>query len=178
MCKTNWIHAALCAGLTLSLGVTPALGSPPESPKQRGESDRAFLKQALGVNELELRLGRLATERATTPEVKAMGQKMVQKHTELGQQLSDLAKQSGISGDAEMSPDEHETLARVESQSGPEFDRVFRQTVDDGHVKELAMYRDEVSRAGNEQLRVLAEQRVAALQKSMAGAAQSKVEKQ
>jgi len=69
-----------------------------------------------------------------------------------------------------MSPDEQETLARLQSQSGPEFDSAFKQTVDDGHVKELAMYRDEVSRAANPRLRVLAEQRVAALQKSMAGA--------
>ena len=51
-----------------------------------------------GVNELELKLGHLATERAASPEVKAMGQKMVQKHTELGQQLRNLARQSGGSG--------------------------------------------------------------------------------
>ncbi len=178
MRQTRSIHAGICAGLMLSVGVAPALGSPPESPTQRVEGDRTFLKQALGVNELELRLGRLATERATTSEVKAMGQKMVQKHTEFGQQLSDLAKQSGISADAEMSPDEQGTLARMESLPGPEFDSAFKQTVDDGHVKELAMYRDEVSRAANPKLRVLAEQRVAALQKSMAGAAQPKAEKQ
>jgi len=177
MYRTRWIHAGLCAGLLLSTGVALALGAPPESPAQRVESDRAFLKQALGVNELELRLGRLATERATTSELKAMGKKMVQKHTEFGQQLSELAKQSGISGDAEMSPDQQETLTRVESQSGREFDTAFKQTVDEGHVKELAMYRDEVSRAANPQLRVLAEQRVATLQKSMA-AEQSKEAKQ
>ncbi len=170
MCRTRWIHAGIGAGLLLSIGVAPALAAPPESPTQRVEGDRAFLKQALGVNELELRLGRLAAERATKSELKAMAKKMVQKHTEFGQQLSDLAKQSGISGDAEMSPDEQETLARLQSQSGPEFDSAFKQTVDDGHVKELAMYRDEVSRAANPRLRVLAEQRVAALQKSMAGA--------
>ena len=64
-----------------------------------------------------------------------------------------------------------------QGQSGPEFDSAFKQTVDDGHVKELAMYRDEVSRAANPQLRVLAEQRVATLQKSMAGAG-PKAEKQ
>ncbi len=178
MCKMRWFRAGMHAVLLLSIGVAPALGSSSERPTQRVESDRAFLKRALGVNELELRLGRLATERATTSEVTTMGQKMVQKHTEFGQQLSDLAKQSGISADAEMSPDEQGTLARMESLSGPEFDSAFKQTVDDGYVKELAMYRDEVSRAANLQLRVLAEQRVAALQKSMVGAEQPKAEKQ
>jgi putative membrane protein len=154
--------------------VTFALGALPGPTSQGEDNDRAFLRQALGVNELELQLGRLATERATTSEVKGMGQNMVKKHTEFGRQLSDLAKQSGISGDAKLSPDQQETFARVQSLSGPEFDRTFKQVVDDGHVKELAMYQDQVSRAANPQLRALAEDRVAALQKGMASANQPK----
>jgi putative membrane protein len=173
MWRKSWIHAGICAGL-LSMAAAPALGAPPEPTAQGNEVDRPFLKQALGVNELELRLGHLAAERAATAEVKAMGKKMIQKHTELGQQLSDLAKRSGTSGEAEMSSDQQATFARLQSQSGPEFDRLFKETVDEGHVKELAMYRDEVSRAASPQLRALAERRVDALQKSMAGAPQSK----
>ncbi|SRR6266568_1561775 len=163
MCRTSWTHVAISAGLMLSMGMAPALGATPESPAQSFESDGPFLKQALGVNALELRLGHLATERATTSEVKAMGQRMVLKHTQIGEQLTALAKQSGVSGSAELSPDQQETLARVEGLSGIEFDSAFKAIINDVHLKEFAMYRDEVSRAANPQLRVLAEQRVAAL---------------
>ncbi|MCU1278012.1 MAG: outer membrane protein [bacterium] len=168
---TRWMNAGLCAGLLLSGGVVRAEQSPSKATaKSYQNGDQEFLEQALGVNQLELQLGRLAAERASTPEVKAMGQKMVQKHTELGQQLSGVAQQSGGSGSPELSPDQRAIYDRVASQSGTAFDAIFKQTVDAGHVKELAMYRDEVSRAANPQLRVLAEGRVAKLQETVAQA--------
>src|SRR5689334_16156682 len=100
MRSARWIQAGLCAGVLLSGSKVPAQASP-QAQTQRAEGDQDFLKQALGVNELEEQLGRLATERASTPEVKAMGQKMVQNHTELEHQLSELARQAGGSGEAE-----------------------------------------------------------------------------
>jgi putative membrane protein len=139
-------------------------------PPPYESADQEFLEQALGVNQLELQLGRLAAERATTPDVKAMGQKMVEKHTELGQQLAELARQSGGSGKAELSSDQRAIVDRVASQSGSGFDSVFKMVVDAGHVKELAMYRDEVSRAASPKLRELAERRVTKLQETVAQA--------
>ena len=166
---TNWINTGLCAGLLLSGGFVLAPASPLQAAEERYENgDQEFLEQALGVNQLELQLGRLAAERASTPEVKAMGQKMVQKHTELGQQLSELARQSGGSGNPELSPEQQAIYDRVASQSGSEFDTTFKQTVDAGHVKELAMYRDEVSRATSPRLRTLAQGRVVKLQETVA----------
>jgi len=172
MSTTSWSTFAVCAGLLVAGGRVLAKEPATRAQAQRADGDREFLKEALGVNELELQLGRLAAERASTPESKAKAQKMVENHTKLGQQLSDLAQQAGVSGKAELSPDERETFARVESQPGSSFETVFQQTVDAGHVKELAMYEAEVSRAANPQLRALAEQRVAALQKALAGVEQ------
>jgi putative membrane protein len=167
---TKWIRTGLFAGMLLSGGVVLADASPARAEEQYENEDQEFLEQALGVNELELRLGRMAAERATTPDVKAMGQKMVQKHTELGQQLSQLARQSGGSGEAKLSSDQRAIYERVASQSGSAFDAVFKQVVDAGHVKELAMYRAEVSRAANPSLRELAQNRVAKLQETVAQA--------
>ena len=170
MRKTNWINTGLCAGLLLSGGFVLAPASPLQAEERYQNGDQEFLERALGVNQLELQLGRLAAERGSTPEVKAMGQKMVQKHTELGQQLSELAGQSGGSGNPELSPDQRATYDRVASQSGTAFDAAFKQTVDAGHVKELAMYREEVSRAASPQLRALAEGRVVKLEETVAKA--------
>jgi putative membrane protein len=171
---TRWAKVGLCAGLLLSGGEVLAQASQPQAARAGAQGDQQFLKQALGVNQLELQLGRLAADRGSTPEVKATGEKMVKNHTQLGQQLSDLSKQSGGSGKAELTPDQQATYARVASKSGSELDKAFKQTVDAGHVKELAMYQDEVNRASNPQLRALAEQRVTALQKAVGEAEQPK----
>ena len=168
--RANWIHTGLCAGMLLSGGIVLAAPAVSGADEQSQNGDREFLEQALGVNRLELQLGQLATERATTSEIKAMGAKMVQNHTELGRTLTELCRQSGGAGDASMSSEQGAIYDRVASQSGGAFDVVFKQTADAGHVKELAMYRDEVERAVNPQLRELAQRRVVKLQETVAQA--------
>lgn len=169
--SVNWIHVGVVAGLLLSGGSAAAQASSPAAAQPQ-TGDRAFLERALGVNELEVRLGRLAAERGSTPEVKAQGQKMVQNHTALGQELGALARQAGATGTAELSSDQRAAFDRVAAQPASGFDAEFRRTVDDGHVAELAMYRDEVGRAVSPDLRALAERRVAALEQAMAGSGQ------
>jgi putative membrane protein len=169
--RTRLIDMGLCAGLLLSSGVALADPVPAKAPEtQNDKADQQFLEAALGVNELELQLGQLAAQRASTPEVKAMGQTMVEKHTELGQQLAELFRQAGGSRKVELSSDQRATYKRVASQSGTAFDTVFKEVVDAGHVNELAMYQDEVNHAKSPALRELAQRRAAKLRETVAQA--------
>ena len=156
----------LCSGLLLSGGLACAekTASP---PAQTERGDREFLDKALGVNQLELQLGQLAAERGTAADVKAMGKKMVEKHTELGKQLAALAQASGTPA---LSAEQRATYERVAAKSGAAFDATFKDVVDAGHVKELAMYRDEVARAKSTALRELVQKRVAKLEETVAQA--------
>lgn len=164
---SGWSHAGCCAALLLATSSAWAQGLPPRQAEPT-TADRAFLERALGVNELELRLGRLAAERAASPDVKAMGQKMVEGHGALKRRLAELARHAGASGEAALTAEQQETFARMEAQTGAAFDDAFGKTIDAGHVNELAMYRDEVSRAASPQLRSLAEERVAKLEQAVA----------
>jgi predicted outer membrane protein len=172
MRNVQWISAGLCAGLLFSTSASFADGSSPpttQSPTAAAPTDKAFLVRALRVNQLELVLGRMAIKRATTAEVQAMGEKMVKKHTELGWKLSELAQVDPASAPG-LSTDQQRTVARLASLSEYDFDKAFKYTVDAGHVEELAMYREEVGRAADPRLRTLAQDRVAALELSMASA--------
>jgi putative membrane protein len=172
MRNVKWISAAFCAGLLFSTSASFADGSSSpttQSPNPAAPADKQFLARALGVNQLELVLGRMAIKRATTPEVKAMGTKMVKKHTELGRQLSELAQIDPASA-PELSADQQRTVARLASPSEYDFDKAFKDTVGAGHVQELTMYREEVGRAADPRLRTLAQDRVTALEQSMASA--------
>jgi putative membrane protein len=174
MRKINGMSVALCAALLLSAGAAVAKGEDSQpTPAQVGRSaspDGEFLTRALRVNRLELMLGRLAVERASSPEVKAMGQTMVQKHSALGQQLSDLAQRSGVAQAPELSEAQRGTFARLSSLSGSEFDEAFKTAVDAGHVDELAMYRGEVGHTNDPELALLAQRRVATLEQQVARA--------
>lgn len=162
-----WNVGAFASAL-LWVGAAGAQSPAPAAAQDLG--DQRFLSDALGVNQLELRLGQLAVERATSPQVKSDAEKMVAKHSSLGQQLSDLSRKAGGTGEARMTPDQERTLAAMQSQPAGSFDATFKKTVDDGHVKELAMYEAEVDRAHDPALRDLATERVGALRKSLAGA--------
>jgi putative membrane protein len=165
MRTTGWLGPVL---FTVSLsGPTLARAAPEAAAQaQPAQSDQEFLKRAISVNEGEVQLGRLATERASTPEVKATGAKMVENHTRLGQQLGGIAAQLGVSGTTELSAEQRDILARLRALPRSEFDSAFKRAVDEGHAKELAMHRDGLGRTHDPQLRSFSEARVEALQKS------------
>jgi putative membrane protein len=167
----QWTRAGVCAALLLSRGVSFAEGSsPPPSQTENANatSDAEFLARALRVNEIELTLGRMAAERGSTPDVKAMGAKMVQKHNELGWQLTDQTQRLGFHVAPELSADQRSTVDRLASLSGSAFDKSFKQTVDAGHLQERAMYRGEASHTLDPGLRDLTQRRVATLEQTVA----------
>jgi len=146
----------LSMGLLLSVTASVAYGA--------DTSDQEFLARAIRHNQLELRLGHMAAERASTPEVKAVGETMVKNHSELEKQLEELTQKAGVSVNPELSSEQRAVITRLESISGTAFDRDFKQTLNDIHVRELAMYQDEVNRAQDPKLRTLAKKRVTKLE--------------
>jgi predicted outer membrane protein len=175
MRTVKWMSAGLFAGLLCSAGLSFADGAPQQTPQAAATApdDRVFLVRALGVNQTEIVLGRMAIARGTTQEVRAMGEKMVQRHSELARQLGELAQSNPASEPPTLTADQQQTVARLAAVSDSDFDRSFKSTVGAGHVDELAMYRDEVIRAADPRLRALANGRVTALEQSLASTSQA-----
>ena len=170
MRTAQWMSTGFCAGLLCVVSPSFAERVSPETTHRSAamSSDRAFLVRALGVNQTEIVLGQMAIARGQTAEVRAMGEKMVQRHTELARQLRELAQIGPASAPPTLSADQQKTIARLAGVSEYEFDRAFKNTVSAGNVEELAMYRNEVSHAANPRLGAFATGRVAALEESMA----------
>jgi putative membrane protein len=165
----KWFHAGLFGVLLVAGGAAVA--------ESGANGDQAFVTEALQTNRIELALGRLAIERAATPAVQEMGKKMVQKHTELGQKLDERAVALGVNVPAELSPTEKTTLARLTALPGDQFDATFKQTVDDIHRRELALYEAEAKHAASPELRALVEGRVTALRANLVDRRPAKKEK-
>jgi predicted outer membrane protein len=172
MRKVQWMKAGLCAVVLFTAGSSFADGAPPQTARAPAATpvDRAFLARALGVNQTEIVLGQMAIKRGTTLEVRAMGEKMVQRHTELARQLRELAQIDPASEPPALSADQQQTVAQLAAVSAHDFDVSFKNTVGAGHVEELAMYRQELGRAADPRLSALATGRVTALQQSLASA--------
>jgi len=175
MRNVQWMKAGLYVVVLFSAGPSFADGAPPRTTRAPAATpaDRAFLVRALGVNQTEIVLGQMALERGTTAEVRAMGEKMVQRHTELARQLRELAQIDPASEPPALSTAQQQTVAQLAAVSARDFDVAFKNTVGAGHVDELAMYREEARRAADPRLGALAARRVAALEQSLASAGQA-----
>lgn len=175
MCNVKWMNVAICAGLLFSGSLSFADGAPQRTTpaSTAAPADLDFVVRALRVNQTEIVLGQMALRRATTPEVRAMGEKMVQRHTELARQLRELAQSDPVSEPPTLTAEQQKTVARLAAVPDYEFDRSFKDTVGAGHVDELAMYRGEVGHAADPRLSALATRRVAALEQSMVSASQA-----
>jgi putative membrane protein len=97
-----------------------------------GMMERNFVENHLKDGAREIELSRLAEERATSPQVKEFARKVVQAHTQAGDELRAIARSENveIELDREKVQDEREKLAR---NTGAEFDREYMDKMVDEH---------------------------------------------
>jgi putative membrane protein len=155
------LRIGLLAGLLVPAA---AFAQPPSSAEQ------AYVRQAMGINQTELALGRLALERGSSEDVKQMATKMVERHSALQSQLGDIARKSGIDPSPETTAAEQATQNRLEKLSGADFDAAFRQAVEDIHQQEMTLHKGELANGSDSALQGYAQSRVTALEKAAAQA--------
>jgi|ERR1700730_1397869 len=70
---------------------------PDTSPvNQHAMADQAFVRKALEGGAAEVQLGQLAQQKSPSDDVKQFGQKMMEDHTQLSDQMKSIAQQLGI----------------------------------------------------------------------------------
>lgn len=110
-------------------------------------TDKSFIRDAaLGSLEAE-ELGRLAAERASSPEVKSFGQKLADDHKQANDTLKQIA--SSLQYEPPSKPSSHakSEKARLEKLSGADFDREFLELVVKQHQKDVSLFERESRRA-------------------------------
>jgi putative membrane protein len=85
----------------------------------------------------EVRLGQLAAERGSSPEVKRFGQRMVADHTKANEELKAIASQARVTLPSQPDEDHQELHSRLSRLSGQEFDREYMKAMVDGHEEVL-----------------------------------------
>src|SRR5262249_56986420 len=110
---------------------SPTRGIPDQSTAQTaGEMNRAmnqandakFAADAAMGSMAEVKLGQLAAEKATNPDVKQFGQRMVDDHTKIGEDLKAAAAKESIKLPDAPSAKQQATYDRLFKLSGTPFD--------------------------------------------------------
>jgi predicted outer membrane protein len=114
-----------------SVGTAGAVGDRPMQGQGAGTA-QAFVAAMLADGQSEVALGRLATERAANPQLKAFAQQVAADHAKGNDELAAIASRLNIKAEP---PDAAHQAAqdRLSSLSGAEFDREFINTMITSH---------------------------------------------
>ncbi len=87
--------------------------------------DQEFLTVIRFANLWEMPMGKLATERGTTKEVKTAGQVMLTDHTQLNTVVEQLARKFGVQIPDKPKSTHQGWMAEISSKTGVDFDKTF-----------------------------------------------------
>lgn len=131
-----------------ALLVTSAGSVPAGKPAVPGP-DQRFVVSTIGVGMAEVELGKMATEKAVSSDVKSFAQRMVDDHSKAGDELKTLAQNKGVTLPPEMDAKHKALRDRLLKMSGESFDHAYMAAMLSGHREAVAAFRAE-SRAGKD----------------------------
>jgi putative membrane protein len=146
------------------------------------DKDKAFVQSAAKGGMLEVTLGKLASEKATTDDAKKFGQQMVTDHSKANDQLQKLAQDKGVDlkdAESKATSEGQEKTDKLSKLSGVAFDKSYIDDMVEDHEKDVKEFEDASSSAQDEDLKKWAGQTLPTLKEhlQMAKAAQEKLKK-
>ena len=134
--------------------------SPPRTrlPQATGQvaSDSGYIREAVSMNLLEVRLGKLAEQRSSNSAVKQFGQQMVGTHGTMGQQWTSLAARNGLPTGATLSSVQQQSADQLSKLSGADFDRAYMNAMVADHEQDAVTLQRIGAAAQSAEIRQLA----------------------
>lgn len=151
---------------------TSPSASPTTSPTTSGQnslssSDRQFINEAAQGGLAEVQLGQLASQRGTSDAVKQYGQRMVQDHTLVNNQLKQLATQKGVTLPTTIGTKNQQVKQRLSKLSGAKFDRQYLNHMLQDHEKDVSAFQTEAEQGQDPDVKAFAGQTLPILQEHL-----------
>ena len=108
---------------------SPTTGMPETQTSQPPYGDQMFVRDTMEGNDAQVEMSKLAQEKSSSTDVKQFGQKMVQIHSELNDQLAPAAKQLEVNEPKGPSKKQKQQIERLQALSGPDFDTAYIQAM-------------------------------------------------
>ena len=115
-------------------------------------TDQAFAKGAAQGGLTEIQLGKLALTKGTNQNVKDFGQKMVDDHTRISDDLRSVAGQKDIMLSTDLTSAGRALVNRLSGLSGDAFDKAYMGAMVKDHQTDLADFQKEASSGADKDL--------------------------
>lgn len=129
----------------------PVIGQQPS-----GSDDAQFAVKA-SLDELtEVDLGKAAYQKASNENVKLFAQRMVDDHSQAGDELAGIASKDSLTIPMELDAEHKAIVEKCSKLSGAAFDRAYLTEVVKDHQQDLVFYRKEAAAGSNSDLKAWA----------------------
>ncbi len=124
----------------------PIIKSEPAKPaSDKGDSvvtggDLAFMNSAAPGNMAEVELGKMASTKAASNDVKQFGQKMVEDHSKANDELKQIAAQKKVMLPPDVMPAHKQLMEKLSKLSGADFDKEYVAAMVVAHEKDVAAF--------------------------------------
>jgi len=132
---------------------TTQSGQNGQNGTQQGNTLRAmdsdFLREANTGNLKEIELGRVAVRQANSEKVRNFGQRMIDDHTKMSQEVMQVARSKGLDLNDQLPSEARSDINRLSSVNGADFDRQYIKAMVQDHEKDADAF-DREARTGDD----------------------------
>ena len=137
---------------------------------QVAKQDRQALTRMAQSDMAEIAAGKVAAQKASSPEVKKFGQHMVDEHSKMLEEGSKLAQAKGMKPPAGPDKKHQDALQKLQKASGGDFDRQYMQQMVKDHQEVLKVAEKTAKGAKDAELKAHAEKGVPHIKEHLAEA--------
>ncbi|HXZ80624.1 MAG TPA: DUF4142 domain-containing protein [Terriglobales bacterium] len=130
-------------------------------------SDKSFLKDAAEGGLAEVELGQLASQKASSPEVKKFAERMVKDHTKANDELKQIAAQKGVDLPDKPGVTDRMTKARLSRLDGEKFDKAYMDDMVKDHKKDVDDFQKESAKGQDPDVKNFAAKTLPTLQEHL-----------
>ena len=129
--------------------------------------DSKFLMEAAMGGLMEVELGRVAAQKASSDAVKQFGQRMVDDHGAANTELTSLATSKGVTLPTALDEKHQKDVTKLSAMSGADFDRAYMKMMVSDHVKDVAEFEKQSTKATDPDLKEFASKTLPTLQEHL-----------
>ena len=101
------------------------------------DADAKAMKKLAEANQAEIATGKLAVDKAKNPQVKQFGQRMVDDHGKMLDELKKLAQAKGVSLPGSPAMEDRASAMKLRTRSGDNFDKDYMSEMVKDHEKDV-----------------------------------------
>ena len=163
---------AVAPAIAQTSTTTPSRTSNGASSAERSTDTRLIEHVARG-GMAEVKLGQLAEQKASSPEVKALAQRIVTDHSKANQQLKQIAQREGVQPPTSIGKAQAAKQQELEKLSGGAFDRAYVKDMIADHQKDIKYLQQQGAKVQDPTLKSFVQQTTPVLQQHLQMAEQA-----